>query len=691
MGSLRMWMAWMLLFGLTAGAQGQVDATSDAKSEAAAGTMQVTLGQAATELTGPWRFHTGDNMGWAATDFDDSSWGLMDLTPPSGSANAELGISGFIPGWTQNGYPHYAGYAWYRLRVNVKNEGGSLSIKMPSDLDDAYQLYVNGAQIGEFGTFTEHGVTTYSSLPRTFRLPHGLKAGPITIAVRLWMDSATPLSSPDAGGMHEPPVLGHTGVIRALITMDWDAIGHYVGSGFLEMLILLLAWVVAISLMSMDRTEPAYLWLSLVCAVTLLLDGIVLIVNFSTEIGLVQEQLLEALLAALRIGLWVIFWGYWFRVVRMNWVHRVVWTLVLLLIVGSVMLKPPLYGHAVPVHASAYLQPALLALKLCFVALLFAITFRGIRKEKTEGWLALSAVMLVVISLYQRELRLLHVRTGFEVLGFTLSLGTISTIFSLLLITVMLLRRFLHSQRKKEQWKAEIEQARQVQHVLIPVELPTVVGLSIESDYRPAREVGGDFFQILPVAEDGSVLIVVGDVTGKGLQAGMLVALIVGSIRTAVLYSTDPLELLSTLNERLCDRGRASATGLILRIKRDGAVTLANAGHLSPYLNGKEMEMEGALPMGVVAGADFHVQHFTLEPGDTLMLMSDGIAEAQDEHKNLFGFERVTQMLQEPISAAELATAAQEFGQEDDILVLRVQRDRTPTVKEPERELVAGR
>jgi serine phosphatase RsbU (regulator of sigma subunit) len=103
-------------------------------------------------------------------------------------------------------------------------------------------------------------------------------------------------------------------------------------------------------------------------------------------------------------------------------------------------------------------------------------------------------------------------------------------------------------------------------------------------------------------------------------------------------------------------------------------VTLANAGHLAPYLNGVEIQMEGALPIGMLAEADFPVMHFKLSPGDTLMLMSDGVAEAQDAHKKLFGFERIGEMLQRPISAAALASAAQEFGQEDDILVLRIQR-----------------
>jgi serine phosphatase RsbU (regulator of sigma subunit) len=129
------------------------------------------------------------------------------------------------------------------------------------------------------------------------------------------------------------------------------------------------------------------------------------------------------------------------------------------------------------------------------------------------------------------------------------------------------------------------------------------------------------------------------------------------------------------LNDQLSSRGGAIATCLILRITAEGDVTMANAGHLAPYLNGVEIQMEGALPLGMLPEADFTVMHFQLAPGDTLMLMSDGVAEAQNEHKKLFGFERIQEMLQNQISAAALASAAQDFGQEDDILVLRIQRE----------------
>jgi Stage II sporulation protein E (SpoIIE) len=665
----------LLLFGFATGLRGQ----KPSAALPAPAQLEATLGDGTVELSGLWKFHIGDDMAWARQDFNDSSWGTQDLTPPAGSANPELGSSGYIPGWTANGYPKHAGFAWYRLRVNVQSSHGRLAIKMPNEVDDAYQLYVNGQLLGELGRFGERKATAYSTLPRAFRLPRELRNGPITIAVRVYMNSATLFQTPDAGGMHEPPVLGHAGVIGTLIQMDWDDTAHVVGSGFLEMLILLLAWMVAVSLLSMDRTEPSYLWLSLVCAVTILSNGVVLIVSFVPWIALTAGYFLQSvIIGPIRIGLWVIFWGYWFRIGRMQWVHRVVWGLVALTMVGTAMRSAPLYGEYIPVHAAAYLTPILLGLRLCFGALLCAITVQGIRKQKTEGWLAFSAVLLVAIALFQTQLSLLHIRTAFDLLGFAVGLGTISTIFSLFLITVMLVRRFLHTQRIREQWKAEIEQARQIQHVLIPEQLPKIPGLAIESEYRPAREVGGDFFQILPVQEDGSVLIVVGDVTGKGLQAGMLVALIVGAIRTAVQYDSDPLVLMNSLNDRLWGRGRASATCLILQICPDGHVTLANAGHLPPYRNGLEIEMGGSLPIGVVPGAEFFVSHFTLAPGDTLMLMSDGVAEAQDQQKQLFGFERIQKMLQRPISAAELASAAQDFGQEDDILVLRIQRLQTP-------------
>ncbi len=636
----------------------------------------VRLGESSVELAGPWKFHTGDDMAWAQPNFDDSRWSSMDLTPPPGSADETLGTSGYLPGWTDLGYAGYSGYAWYRLKVNVEGASRRLALKMPDEADDAYQVFANGQMIGSFGTFKARHVTAYSTLPEEFRLPKSVRNGTITIAIRMWMDSATPFNSPDAGGLHGPPVLGYASVIGALTQLDYNDTAHYIGSGFVECLILFMALLMTLALFWLDRDEKAYFWLALVCLTTLLENVIVLSVNFTPWIGQTLAVILtNVFFTPLRIGLWVIFWGYWFRLWRMTRLHQAVWLLVGLLMIGTAMLRPPLYGEHIPVHFAGVINPALLAVKLVLGALLFFVAYRGLTLQKTEGGMAVTAVLLVFVANYQHEMRLIHVPTTFTVMGFAVSLGTVATVVSLLIITVMLLIRFFLSQRQKEQWKLEIQQAQHVQQILIPNKLPLVRGLTIDSEYLPAREVGGDFFQLLLVDDAGGVLVVVGDVTGKGMQAGMLVAVIVGAIRAAALHTSDPVQILHEVNVQLCERQHASATCLILRIDPDGSVIIANAGQLPPYLNGKEVEMEGALPLGTIPEAEHSVMALRLNSGDILTLMSDGVVEAQDAHGNLFGFDRMSDLLRHQTSSRAIAKAAQDFGQEDDILVLQVQRN----------------
>ena len=144
------------------------------------------------------------------------------------------------------------------------------------------------------------------------------------------------------------------------------------------------------------------------------------------------------------------------------------------------MLRPPLYGQYIPVSAANFLTPALLVIKLGLGVLLFVVAYYGFKRRKTEGWLAFVAMLLAAIANYQHELRLVNVKISTTVFDFNVSLGTVSTILSILIITAMLLIRFVYSERLKEQWRLEIQQARDIQQILIPAAIPEIKGLTID-------------------------------------------------------------------------------------------------------------------------------------------------------------------------------------------------------------------
>ncbi len=673
--------SWLAALVLLSGLFVRGQTVSITAAPHATGPLRVVIGRSATDLFGPWRFHTGDDPSWAQPGYDDSAWERIDLHGPDDPLDPELGTSGSAPGWTSKGHPGYSGYAWYRMRLDIQGAEGRLAIKMPDSFDDAYQVFVNGRQVGEFGHFGTRREWAYLSQPRGFPLPAGVRDGPIEIAIRMWMNSASRFTGPDAGGLHGPPMIGSAPAIANQVSLDWDTLDHDLGSGFLEMLVLLLALVVAATHFLLDRTERAYLWLGLVSLATLLGNLILQLGNYTTTLSATTVLISrDVVIAPVRIGLWIFFWAAWFGLAPPRWLFRLVWEIVGMLAIGTLMLRPPLHGQLVPLHFAAYITPALLWLKLGLAALLFGLTYKGIRKHRAEGWLALPAILLAVAANYQNELRLAHVHIHYIFLGYTVSLGQLSTMLSLLLVTLMGSRRFLAAQRQKIQYRLEVEQASELQQVIMPSKLPLVTGLRIESEYRPSRDVGGDFFQIIPNARDASVLIVVGDVTGKGLRAGMLVALIVGAIDTAAREDPHPARLVSTINESLCERGYATATCLVIKIDADGQLLASNAGHMSPYINGRELEMEGALPLGVLPGMSYETVEYQLKLGDTITLMTDGVVEAQDEEGRLFGFDRIEEMVALNASAMAIADAAQQFGQEDDILVLRVQRTASQAV-----------
>jgi len=248
-----------------------------------------------------------------------------------------------------------------------------------------------------------------------------------------------------------------------------------------------------------------------------------------------------------------------------------------------------------------------------------------------------------------------------------------TTIFLLGVATlVIFVRDLIHDRREKQRLAAELAASRVVQHVLIPENTPSIQGFQIQSVYEPFEEVGGDFYQIL-ATPDGGVLIAIGDVSGKGMPAAMTVSLLVGTLRALVESTTSPAQLLAGLNRSIEGRSHGGfTTCLVLRADANGTLTIANAGHIAPYLGGKELTLNNGFPLGLSAQSTYTEGIFHLATGEQLTLLTDGVVEARDKTGALLGFDRTAAMSCQ--SADQIAGTAEHFGQDDDITVLTLAR-----------------
>jgi sigma-B regulation protein RsbU (phosphoserine phosphatase) len=609
-------------------------------------------------LDGLWRFHTGDDPAWADPNFDDSKWALLRSDED----------------WARQGYKDYTGLAWYRFQVTVPAGMDYVSLYLPH-LFTCFEVYADGSHIGTYGKMPPDAIAfSGGSGFLVYPLPTGVHGQHrVQIALRVWHWPGW-VGVRGGGPQHGGGLVGASSEIEKRDTLGWSSELWSLAGDYFMGLLEALAGLGGLVLFLARRKEPEYLWF-----------GLMMMLSAASEwIDVSSAQVWNVLLS--NIALYTLNIGFSLAsIVFYRQLFQARRTLFLKLAMASAVLEWLIFLVLGEPRILPWAQSQLL-MNLCRLVgevWIFTVVYTRARQRSIDARLLLVPTSLdTFLSLAFTGgwiARLLGWRAPFGFLTFSVTLARLpiqsyelTTAFDLLFLFAVLILRFARMRSQDERFASEVQAARDVQQFLIPAQLPQTPGFRIESEYRPAREVGGDFFQVLPQSEDGSVLIVQGDVAGKGMQAGMLATLIVGAIRTAAAFTVDPEKILALLNERL--QGRGLVTCLVLRIDQNGDATLVNAGHLAPYLNGSELPMEGALPLGAILGVDFPVLHFQLAQGDSLMLMSDGIAEAQNAKGSLFGFERIGEMMSQRATAAGLATAAQDFGQADDITVLTVAR-----------------
>jgi hypothetical protein len=237
-------------------------------------------------------------------------------------------------------------------------------------------------------------------------------------------------------------------------------------------------------------------------------------------------------------------------------------------------------------------------------------------------------------------------------------------------VIMALLALLFRDQRKTAEDRAalagEMQAAQQIQRMLVQSPIENLAGFKIEVAFRRMREVGGDFYlcRLLPGIWQRLIL---GDVSGKGAAAAMTAALLIGAAERRDHDS--PSALLRHMSLVLCDAQVGGfATCLCADLTEEGAVVLANAGHLLPWRNGEEVSLDCGLPLGIAGEATYSETSLNLRPADILTFVSDGIVEARDTKGTLFGFDRTQSISSQP--AHSIADAAQRFGQDDDITVL---------------------
>jgi Stage II sporulation protein E (SpoIIE) len=627
------------------------------------------LGKGTVALDGDWQFHLGDDPAWASPTLDDSNWERIEVDKP----------------WGVQTHFGYTGYAWYRRHVNFLPVPGvqpDLALLLPP-VNDAYEVYWNGNLIGRQGKLPPRAFYYRGLPPEIIALG---QPGSGVLTFRVWKAPYFSADSGEAGGLNRPPLAGPADAIAAYkgsLNDRWLR-GRLFGFG-IQLIYALIAFFGFVSWIR-NRRRKVLFWMSTwACALLLSSFFTSLRLPFTSSFANSMQQ---PLLSIADISIWYLLL-YLLELDRNSVLRRSTRILACISIFcgvadGILILLDWSGPHVKMLQiADAVLTiPTMLIEAYPLVLIGFAIG----KRLDTARWLvailgALTQLTLGFQNFTGQGQRFTHwtisQRTStplFTLFGSPFDINTLEFAFLLISIVYAVYRYSVEQSERQGALEQEFKSAQELQQVLIPETLPSLDGYAVTSAYRPAQQVGGDFFQLIS-QPDGSALLVLGDVSGKGLKAAMTVSLIVGTIRTVADTVDDPAEVLSILNRRLHGRLKDGfVTCVALRLTAEGDGVLANAGHPAPFLNREELSLPGALPLGLDFNAEYEKIPFHLAVGDRLTLYTDGLLEARNPAGDLFSFERLRALIATQPDAKQATDAAVAFGQDDDITVLTLTR-----------------
>jgi hypothetical protein len=599
--------------------------------------------QGTVNLTRGWLEHEGDNPAWAQPNFDDHGWKRVELDD-MGEAQ---------PGWR-----------WFRLHVRLV-EGHPHMHLLIAGGEGTYEIYINGQQqegpeirpvrmkrpteqvfsLQDEDTDLTIALRTHTT--RTYRFYH----------LPLFLTAA--LGSPEE-------------IDNERLAMESARLYAVLPSLAINLL-LLLAGIGALALYRAQRGHKEYLWLGLYLVLLGISNGLAYCSVYGV-ISLAWNDLLGDPLIYFCTIMQIEF-TFSFAGQRVSRIWRLYeWLLPTPLILLGLTLAGRVNSNPYAIVEAAVIVPAAVLLPV----MLFVWYRRGNREA---GWLILPSLLpaattalfdIGFVSLYEGWGRLDFLANPIQAGPFPLQLSDVGDLLFVVAIGVVMFHRFTQVSREQARGAAELDAARTIQRRLVPKILPVMEGFEIEAAYFPAEEVGGDFYQVLDT-KGGAKLVVVGDVSGKGLKAAMTGTLAMGALRALTTEGLGPAAVLTRLNRQLAEtHDEGFITCICARISAQGEVTVANAGHLPPYRNGEELLLEPDLPLGIAPEKKYAEHGFRMEKGDRLTLLSDGVVEARDTRGALFGFDRTRAISAERADA--IAKAALTYGQADDITVLTLTR-----------------